>query len=155
MASNTSNTTGTVSSQQTNVWQTAGRGKSRTPQNRSVTASPNSQTAQNTSAPPPRQDSGRPAQQQLHGVWASRSSSGGGSNAPATAQQSRQDESSELMNGFNREEVEKFLGREAGGAVYRNEVDGKAVRGKPENMATGQAFLANLAKQIAKLEQGG
>ncbi|KAH9826749.1 hypothetical protein Tdes44962_MAKER03292 [Teratosphaeria destructans] len=155
MASNTPNTAGTASGQQTNVWQTAGRGKSRNPQNRSGTASPNPQTAQNTSAPPPRQDSARPAQQQLHGVWASRSSSAGASNGPVTAQQSRQDESLEPMNGFNRDEVDIFMGRDAGAVMYKHEEDGKAARGKPENMATGQAFLANLAKQIAKLEQGG
>ncbi|KAK3723015.1 hypothetical protein LTR37_002161 [Vermiconidia calcicola] len=103
-----------MASQQSGPWQNAGRPRnshsaSRTPQNRSGTASPSQQNP----SQPPRQEGGR-AQQQTGNVWAQRSSSAGGSNGQTRANVTSQDEADQSVNGFNAADVKAFLARDIG-----------------------------------------
>ncbi|KAK5136221.1 hypothetical protein LTR08_003828 [Meristemomyces frigidus] len=165
-----------MSNQQPNAWQTASRSRhshsaSRTPQNRSGTASPAQQNppVQAPRQDAPRQDGGRP-QQQVSSVWTQqRSSSTSGSNGQRAEQVAPQQQEGEqvpaAINGFNVAEVKAFLSREAAVSASYKVVDGPAVGGgrggggawgaKPSHMANNQPFFVQLAKQIATMEGGG
>ncbi|KAK0342414.1 hypothetical protein LTR91_013503 [Friedmanniomyces endolithicus] len=148
-----------MSSGQPNAWQSTkgsrpSNSASRTPQNRSGTASPSPQTTQS-----PRQDGGRQQQQQ-------QSNSGtGGSNGPSKGEQQQaamQDDRHIPANGFNAAEVRAALAREPAPAAYKPaEVSGSESGGggawgpKPNHMANNQPFFVQLAKQVATLEGGG
>ncbi|TKA43787.1 hypothetical protein B0A54_05546 [Friedmanniomyces endolithicus] len=152
-----------MSSGQPNAWQSAkgsrpSNSASRTPQNRSGTASPSPQNQTNQS---PRQDGGRQQQQQQQ-----QSNSGtGGSNGPSKGEQQQaamQDDRHVPANGFNASEVRAALAREPAPAAYKPaEVSGSESGGggawgpKPNHMANNQPFFVQLAKQIATLEGGG
>ena len=107
------------------VWQTAGRPRhshsaSRTPQNRSGTASPSQQQQQSQPPQPPRQEGGRA--QQVNNVWAQRSSSTGGSNGQPRREQGSEglpEEQHTPANSFNASEVKAVLGRETASAAYK------------------------------------
>ncbi|EMC94385.1 hypothetical protein BAUCODRAFT_73376, partial [Baudoinia panamericana UAMH 10762] len=121
---------------------------SRTPQNRSGTASPSQQTQPTQS---PRQEGGRAPQ--VNNVWTQRSSSASGANGPRQYTPA---------NGFNADEVKAALGKDATPAPYKPaevaggaRVSGGSWGAKANQTASGQAFLAQLAKEIAKVEGGG
>ncbi|KAK3057881.1 hypothetical protein LTR09_000956 [Extremus antarcticus] len=145
--------------QPNNVWQTAAAGRqrqsqsaSRTPQNRSGTASPSLQAAPSPSSRP---DGGRTLQP-VDSVWTQRSSSGNRSNGQPRTDAAQDD------GGFNAAEVKTFLAADVGSVVVYKpaEAAGGARQGgawgsRSNVMANGQPFLAQLAKQVTTLEGGG
>ncbi|KAK5171821.1 uncharacterized protein LTR77_003457 [Saxophila tyrrhenica] len=147
--------------QPSGVWATANRQRqsqsaSRTPQNRSNTASPNPQGAPSQ---PPMPDGGRTLQPASN-VWTQRSSSAGGSNGQMGGDAGLQNDTG--AGSFNAAEMKAFLAKDLGStAVYKPaEAAGGARTGsawgsKPGVMANGQPFFTQLAKQIATLEGGG
>ncbi|KAK5113638.1 hypothetical protein LTR62_003265 [Meristemomyces frigidus] len=148
-----------MSSQQPNVWQTAGRPRnsqpaSRTPQNRSGTASPSQQNQ--PSQPPRQQEGGRP--QQPNNVWTQRSNNTSGSNGQVRNEGSpvtRQEDAHVPAHGFNAAEVRAVLSKQAGGMTTYKIKDDQGPEGSGGNMGNGQPFLPQLAKQIATLQEGG
>lgn len=143
------------------AWQTASRSRntnstSRTPQNRSGTQSP-SQAAGLSQPGPPRQDAGPP----VNNVWTQRSSMISASNGQTRGDDSA--ESSRSLNGFNGTEVKEFLARDAGSVIAYKPAEMAGVTATNDsgawmaasNMANGQPFFAQLAKQVATAEGGG
>ncbi|KAK0354916.1 hypothetical protein LTR91_011790 [Friedmanniomyces endolithicus] len=152
-----------MSSGQPNAWQSAkgprsSNSASRTPQNRSGTASP---SPQNQTTQSPRQDGGRQQQQQQQ----SNSGTGGSNGGQSKGEQQLPDMQNDRhvpANGFNASEVRAALAREPAPASYKPaEVTGAGDSGggawgpKPNHMANNQPFFVQLAKQIASLEGGG
>lgn len=97
----------------------------------------------------------------MNNVWTQRSSTIGASNG-----QARNDESVgsfRSVNGFNGAEVKEFLAKDVGSAAaYKPaEVAGVIVSSNSgdstaaSNMANGQSFFVQLAKQVATVEGGG
>ncbi|KAK0888579.1 hypothetical protein LTR02_016188 [Friedmanniomyces endolithicus] len=153
-----------MSSGQPNAWQSAkgprsSNSASRTPQNRSGTASP---SPQNQTTQSPRQDGGRQQQQQQQ---QSNSGTGGSNGGQSKGEQQLPDMQNDRhvpANGFNASEVRAALAREPAPASYKPaEVTGAGDSGggawgpKPNHMANNQPFFVQLAKQIASLEGGG
>lgn len=100
------------------AWQTAGRQRqsnssSRTPQNRSGTASPNQQNP----SQPPRQEPART--QPANNVWTQRNSGTGSSNGQPRTGETSQGNAEQSVNGFNAAQVKAFLSRDAGVEPYK------------------------------------
>ncbi|KAI5369981.1 hypothetical protein Slin15195_G008590 [Septoria linicola] len=152
-----------MSSQQQNVWQARSNqhlrnsnNSSRTPQNRSGTASPNP-TTNPTSAPAKQQDNSQPAPRN---AWATKQQERSGSNGPAVnsavAAQPQQQQQQQpqrpgghhASTGFNVEDATALLKKKSSVAPY------KPASGAVVGMSN-QAFFAAMAKQVASLEAGG
>jgi len=139
------------------VWNRGGKQNnsttSRTPQNRSSTASPIPQA--------PKQDNSNNnsrSQTPANNAWATprNSSVSGSNNGPSTSEQ----QTHIPANGFNSAEVKQFLSRGAVPTAYKAPQTGGgsapwAGAVQSGSMSTGQAFFPNLNKQVAAFENGG
>ncbi|EGP87913.1 uncharacterized protein MYCGRDRAFT_109048 [Zymoseptoria tritici IPO323] len=128
---------------QSNVWtqrsKPSSASASRTPQNRSSTASPiqpETSRQENSGS-----NGSRPS---VNNAWGQRGTGGGEAHSSSGS-------------GFNANEVKAFLSREPAPEAYAGaKTSGAAAWGSKANaMANGQPFLGQLAKQIAAVEGGG
>ncbi|CZT20574.1 uncharacterized protein RCC_06432 [Ramularia collo-cygni] len=144
-------------SQPNNVWNRGGKqgnsSTSRTPQNRSSTASPIQPNPQQA----PKQENNSRSQTPANNAWgAQRGSvaSGSSSNGANVSEQANV-----AANGFNSAEVKQFLSRGPIPASYKPQASGGgapwAGAVQAHLMSTGQAFFPHLNKQIQAHENGG